>query len=74
MAKMVMGNKDYYCPLLQKDIYEGLCWEICFANIAIKLEGISEFQNFLSRSNKYKTVEDAHKVCAECVHCQWATK
>lgn len=65
-----MVNKEYFCPLVQKDINEGLCWEICFANIAIKIEGVPEFQNFLSNSNKYKTVKEAHQVCSRCINCQ----
>ena len=66
-----MEDKDYFCPLLQKDIAEGLCWEICFAEIAIKLEGVTELKIFLINSEKYKTVKDAHKVCDKCIHCQW---
>ncbi len=69
--KVKMGNKDYFCPLLEQEIYDGLCWEICFANIALKLEAIPELKYFLSNSNKHKTVKDAHKVCDKCIHCQW---
>lgn len=61
-----MYDDLYYCPAVEKEIDIGLCWEYCFVDMA------NELKKWIELSNKFTDIEDFHKVCDKCPHCQWS--
>jgi hypothetical protein len=66
-------NEDlYYCPAIEKEIDIGLCWEYCFADMGGPLDIANELKMWIKLLGKFSSIEDFHKVCDKCPHCQWS--
>ena len=67
-----MTNDLWYCPAVQKEIYHGLCWEYCFADMCGPIDTAYELKMWIKQTRKFKDIEDFHKICEKCEHCQWS--
>ena len=56
----------------EKVIEWGLCWEYCFVDLGGPASTGFELKEWIEHSNRFGSVEEFHKVCEKCVHCQWA--
>jgi len=70
---ITMPDNLWYCPAINEQIDQGLCWEYCFAEIGAPTDTSYWLNSWIKNTNKYKNVEDFHKVCEKCIHCQWST-
>lgn len=68
-----MIDDRWYCPATEKEINWGLCWEYCFADMGGPLDTACALKRWIKLSKKFKNVEDFHKVCETCIHCQWSS-
>jgi hypothetical protein len=62
----------WYCPATEKEIAWGLCWEYCFVDIGGPIDTENELKRWIKLTKKFKDIEEFHKVCENCIHCQWA--
>jgi hypothetical protein len=66
-------NEDlYYCPAVEKEIDVGHCWEYCFVDMGGPTDTAIELKKWIGQSSKFAGIEDFHKVCDKCPHCQWS--
>jgi len=67
------ADREFYCPIFEKMIKEGLCWEICFAGEGIKLDSIPELVEWIKKhSLSLKKIHETF--CFHCKYCQWKNK
>ncbi len=66
-----MSEDSWYCPAIEKEIDCGLCWEYCFATIGGPADITYELNRWIELSKRFTDIEDFHKVCKKCIHCQW---
>lgn len=70
---MALNPEWYICPIFKKAINVGLCWEICFADHAIKKEAVPEIMEYIKKYTM--TIDEVQeKFCAQCRFCQWNKK
>lgn len=55
-SDIVADEEDVFCPLLNKKINWGYCWELC--NIGT--------DDILLRSDRIDDWDEAQKICEEC--------
>lgn len=67
-----MESDSWFCPAVEKEIEHGLCWEYCFADIGGPADTAYELRRWIELTKKFMNIEDFHKLCEKCVHCQWA--
>lgn len=67
-----MGNDKWYCPAKEEIIEWGLCWEYCFVDLGGPADTGFKLKHWIEHSGKFSNLDDFHKVCEKCVHCQWA--
>lgn len=60
-----------YCPAKEKYIDYGLCWEYCFAENGAPSDTGNELKDCIINSGRFKSIEEFHKKCENCIHCQW---
>jgi hypothetical protein len=70
MVELFEQEELYFCPIFQKEIDSGLCWEICYAGTLIKEESVKELSNYIE--NNAISLRKVHKkFCLSCKYCQW---
>jgi hypothetical protein len=69
---MAYETDCWYCPALEKEIVDGLCWEYCFATNGGPADASPELRNWIEQTKKYKDINEFHQACESCPHCQWA--
>ena len=50
----------------------GLCWEYCFAEMGGPLDTANELNTWIEQDEKFHTIEEFHRICEVCIHCQWS--
>ena len=66
-----MNESLFYCPAVEKEIDEGLCWKYCFADVGGPIDTTNDLKKWIIQSNRFTDIEGFHKVCGKCPHCQW---
>lgn len=67
---MALNPEWHRCPIFEKIINDGLCWEVCFADRGIQKEGIPELMEIVEK-HKLIVKELQDKFCEHCKYCQW---
>lgn len=62
---------SWYCTAMEKKIDCGLCWEYCFVDNGGPTDTANELKKWIEKTNKFKSVNEFHEVCGDCVYCQW---
>ena len=66
-----MSYDIWYCPATEKEIDWGLCWEYCYIDTGGPIDTAYELKKWIELTKKFKDIEDFHRVCEKCIHCQW---
>jgi len=67
----ISDDGEWFCPALEKQIAHGLCWEYCFAGLGGPVDVADELRRWIEGSDKFSSLDDFHRVCRACDHCQW---
>jgi hypothetical protein len=70
LEKSIIGDA-WYCRAVDKVISHSVCWEYCFAHNGGPQDIALALDEWIEESDTYSNIEDFHKVCDACVHCQW---
>lgn len=62
----------WFCPAFGRVIDHGLCWECCFAGCGGPRDTAEALLEWIAESQRFRSLEDFHKVCTSCEHCQWS--
>lgn len=63
--------QEWHCPALGRIIDHGLGWECCFADQGGPTDTAAWLKDWISISERFRSLEEFHQVCADCKHCQW---
>jgi hypothetical protein len=63
---------SWFCPAFRQVIPHGLCWECCFAGSVGPSDTTAHLCSWIDDSGRFDSLEDFHRVCALCEHCQWS--
>jgi len=63
-------NGTWYCPAVEQEITDGLCWEYCFAERGGPTDAAGELVKWINKTKKYNSIEEFHKACEDCSYCQ----
>jgi hypothetical protein len=55
---------------VDREIDEGLCHQYCFAGDIGSEDTMRDLKRWIKLSRRYEGVEDFHRICAACPHCQ----
>jgi hypothetical protein len=67
-----MSGNLWYCPATGKEIDRRLCWEYCFVGIGGPIDTAYELKTWIEQTKRFMDIEDFHKFCEKCIHCQWS--
>jgi hypothetical protein len=62
----------WFCPAFEQVIDHGFCWECCFAGSIGPRGTAEELRRWIGTSQRFASLEDFHRICACCEHCQWS--
>lgn len=65
-------DREWFCPAVERVIDEGLCWEYCFADNGGPIDTAQELDIWIRHTKKFRGIEEFHRVCEICTHCQWS--
>jgi hypothetical protein len=68
----IIDNDLWYCPATEKEIDTGLCWEYCFIDKGGPIDTDCQLKRWIEQTKQFKDIEEFHKVCEKCNHCQWS--
>jgi hypothetical protein len=72
LAAVNEEDSRWFCPAFQQVIDHGLCWECCFAGTIGPTSTTEQLRLWIAKSDRFNALEDFHRVCASCQHCQWS--
>lgn len=64
--------ENWFCPVIEEEITDGLCWEYCFVTIGGPADTAYKLSKWIKETKKFKDISEFHQVCENCPHCQWA--